>query len=71
MLILIPYKIKFCSPVDEPSSDTALEEATAAVTGVDAIVFTTAWIRTHFTKQAMAKRFTWNWTVFWREQKCT
>lgn len=35
-----PYK--FCSPVDESTSHTALEEATAAIAGVDAIVFTTA-----------------------------
>lgn len=31
-----------CSPIDEFSSYTALEEATAAVAGIDAIVFTTA-----------------------------
>ena len=40
------------SPVDEPSSDTPLEEATAAIAGIDAVVFSTACVRTHFTQQA-------------------
>ena len=38
------------SPVNKSSSHTAFEEATAAIAGIDTIMFATAWIRTHFTK---------------------
>lgn len=50
----------FSSPVDESSSHATLEETAAAVAGIDAIVFTTAPIGTHFTKQAIARCFTWD-----------
>lgn len=40
---------KIKRPVDESSSHTALEEATAAVAGVDPIMFTTARVTTHST----------------------
>jgi hypothetical protein len=35
------------APVDEPPSHTPLEEATAAIAGIDAIMFPTAAVPTH------------------------
>lgn len=45
-----------CQPVDELPADTALEEATAAVAGVDAIVLPTAGVTTHLAQQHGAQR---------------
>lgn len=53
----------FSTPVDELPPDAALEEATAAVTGVDAVVFATAGVRTHFAQQAGGQDFTWSRTL--------
>lgn len=44
-------------PVDEPPPDAALEEAAAAIAGVDAIVFPAAGVAAHFAHQGWAHGF--------------
>lgn len=56
-MMFAPHQLPL--PVDELSPDAPLEEAAAAVAGIDAVVFPTAGVRTHFTQQACAQDFTW------------
>lgn len=44
-------------PVDEPPPDTALEETTAAVAGIDAVVFPAAGVAAHFAHQGWTHGF--------------
>lgn len=44
-------------PVNEPPADAALEEAAAAVAGVDAVVFAAAGVATHFAQQGRTHGF--------------
>lgn len=46
------------SPVNQSSPHAAFEEAATAIAGIDAVVFTTAGIRAHFTKHVWARSFT-------------
>lgn len=43
------------SPVDEPPPHAALEEAAAAVAGVDAVMFAAAGVSAHFADQRRAQ----------------
>lgn len=45
----------FVLPVNEPPPHAAFEEAAAAVAGVDAVVFPTAGVSTHFADQSRAQ----------------
>lgn len=44
-------------PVNEPPADAALEEAAAAVAGVDAVVFAAAGVTAHFAHQGRTHGF--------------
>lgn len=44
-------------PVNEPPADAALEEAAAAVAGVDAVVFAAAGVAAHFAHQGRTHGF--------------
>ncbi len=53
----------FLLPVNEPPPHAAFEEATAAIAGVDAVVFPTAGVSAHFADQSRAQCFSWGWTL--------
>lgn len=51
------------SPVDEPPPHAALEEAAAAVAGVDAVMFPAAGVAAHSAHQGRAQSFAWSRTL--------
>lgn len=50
-------------PVNEPPPHAAFEEAAAAVTGVDAVVFPAAGISAYFAHESQAQSFAGGWTL--------
>jgi len=53
-------------PVDEPPADAALEEAAAAVAGVDAVVLAAAGVPAHLAQQGGAQGLARSRTLGWR-----
>lgn len=50
-------------PVYEPPADAALEEAAAAIAGVDAVVFAAACVAAHFAHQGWTHGFPRRWAL--------
>lgn len=50
-------------PVNEPPPHAAFEEATAAVAGVDAVVFPAAGVSAHFADESRAQSFARGWAL--------
>lgn len=57
------FPIMHLSPVNEPPPHAALEEAAAAVAGVDAVMFAAAGVSAHFADQRRAQRLSRGWTL--------
>lgn len=57
ILVVQQESRSFLLPVNEPPPHAALEEAAAAVAGVDAIVFPAAGVAAHFADQSRAQSF--------------
>ena len=54
------------SPVDEPAAHAALEEAAAAVAGVDAVVLPAAGVPAHLAQQSGTQGFARSGALGWR-----